>query len=76
MADEKKKLTSEQLKSDSERGKTKTDEREAEKLSEDELCAVAGGKKDYCNHLGLDDLSSAVKLNMGISRTAAVLNCV
>ena len=43
MADEKKKLTSEQLKSDSERGKTKTDERDDEILSEDELDAVAGG---------------------------------
>ena len=74
MADEKKKLTGEQLKSDSERGKTKTDEREDEILSEDELNAVAGGK-DYCNHLGLDDLSSAVKLNRGISRTTVVLNC-
>ena len=49
MADEKKKLTGEQLKSDSERGKTKTDERDDEILSEDELDAVAGGAMGLCN---------------------------
>ena len=45
MTDEKKKLTGEQLKSDSELGKTKTDERDKENLSEDELNAISGGEK-------------------------------
>ena len=55
MTDEKKKLTGEQLKTDSELGKTKTDGREDEILSEDELCAVAGGEKLPYNPCQLGD---------------------
>ncbi len=46
-----------------------------DEVSEDELTAVAGGRKDYCNHLGLDDLSSVVKSNSGAGRMNMELIC-
>lgn len=68
MADEKKKSAVEQL-------QNAQVAREDENLSEDELNAVSGGKKDYCNHLGLDDLSSVVKSNGGAGRMNMELIC-
>jgi len=46
-----------------------------DEVSEDELNAVAGGRKDYYNHLGLDDLSSVVKSNSGAGRMNMELIC-
>ena len=43
--------------------------------SADELNAVAGGRKDYCNHLGLDDLSSSVRFNRGVARMTLEVLC-
>ena len=45
MADEKKNSTGEQLKTDSERDKTKNNAPDEENLSKDELDAVSGGSK-------------------------------
>ena len=74
MADEKKNSAGEQLKSDLELAKTKTDALDEEILSADELEAVAGGR-DYCTHLGLDDLSYEVKLTRGTAMINVVASC-
>ena len=74
MAEEKKNSTGEQLKTDSELAKAKNNALDDEILSEDELEAVAGGR-DRCTHLGLDDLSSVIKLNGGTGRINVIVNC-
>ena len=51
------------------------DKLEEGEASKDELNAVAGGRKDYCNHLGLDDHSSVIKLNGGPGRINVIVNC-